>query len=123
MLCKRDLMGKVNMPTQELLELSQDLSIHQLGALRTVTLAKKIMLDQKPAYLAERLRLSQGRSTRSGTTVVADKSDLGLVREGFIHRGTKLFNLMPETLKNEKDMNLFKKNVKRWTMDTIPVKP
>ena len=123
MLYKKDLKGKLNFPTKELLELSQDLSIHQLGALRTVTLAKKIMLCKKPNYLTERLKMSQTRATRSGTTLAGEKTSLGMAREGFIYRGTKLFNLMPDALKNEKKMNIFKKNAKSWAKENIPVKP
>ena len=123
MLYKKDLRGKTNMPTRELLELSGDLYIHQLGALRTVTLTKKIMLSQKPTYLAERLRLPQSTATRSGTTLTVEKTCLGMTREGFIYRGTKLFNLMPDALKNEMNINLFKKNVKNWAKEIIAVKP
>ena len=123
MLNKRDLKGKVNMPTKELLDLTGDLSIHQLGALRTVTLTKKIMLTQKPVYLAQRLQLANYTGTRSGTSLTQEKTTLRLVREGFIYRGTKLFNLLPDSLKFENNVKLFKKNVKKWIKQNIPVKP
>ena len=93
---KRELQGKLNMPTKELLLLSGDLSVHQLGAMSTVKLTKKIMMTQKPTYLSQRLQLSDDRGTRLGTTLAQDNSSLGLAREGFIYRGTKLFNLLPD---------------------------
>ena len=111
------------MPTKELLELSGDLSVHQLGALSTVNLTKKILLTQKPLYLAQRLQATQDRRTRAGGTLAQENLSLGLAKEGFIHRGTKLFNLLPETMKQEENMEHFKDTVKVWIKETISVKP
>ena len=44
MVDKRKLQGRMNMPSKELLDLSGDLSVHQLGAMSTVNLTKKILL-------------------------------------------------------------------------------
>ena len=120
---KRDLKGRMNIPTTGLMNLSGDLSIHQLGALRTVTLTKKIMLTQKPTYLFKRLHLAQDRGTRAGNTLSMEKISLGMVREGFVYRGTKIFNLLPNNLKQEQNFKNFKKNVKSWIKEKIPVKP
>ena len=120
---KSDLKGRMNLPTQELMNLSGDLSIHQLGVLRTVTLAKKIMLTQKPSYLSKRLQLAQYSGTRAGTTLSMEKPSLGMVREGFIYRGTRIFNLLPISLKQEQNFGKFKKNVKSWIKGNISVKP
>ena len=120
---KRDLQGKVNISTVELLNLSGDLSVHQLGALRTVNLTKKIMMTQKPSYLARRLQTPLDRGTRSGDTLTLSKTQLGLAREGFVYRGTKLYNLLPNSLKQETEMNLFKSQAKIWVKENIPVKP
>ena len=111
------------MPTKELLQLSGDLSVHQLGAMSTVKLTKKIMMTQKPTYLSQRLQLSDDRGTRLGTTLAHDKSSLGVAREGFIYRGTKLFNLLPDYLKQERSMNKFKKIIKVWIKENISIKP
>ena len=120
---KRELQGKLNMPTKELLHLSGDLSVHQLGAMNTVNLTKKIMMTQKPTYLSQRLLVSDNRGTRLGNTVAPDNSSLGLAREGFIYRGTKLFNLLPDYLKQESSMNKFKKIIKVWIKENISIKP
>ena len=123
MVDKRELQGRMNMPTKELLELSGDLSVHQLGALSTVNLTKKILLTQKPLYLAQRLQATQERRTRAGATLAQENLSLGLAKEGFIHRGTKLFNLLPDTMKQEENMEHFKATVKVWIKETISVKP
>ena len=68
-----------NIPTSELLEKSGDLSVHQLGALQTLTMVKKTVMSQKPSYIAERLQIVQSKMTMSGLTLVQR-------REGFISR-------------------------------------
>lgn len=70
---KGKLQGRQTMPTVELLTLSGDLPVHQLGALSTLNLTKKIILTQKPSYLADRLKISQDRGTRSGEVLVQEK--------------------------------------------------
>ena len=66
-----------NMSTQELLNMNEDLSIHQLGALRTIVMAKKIMASKKPSYLADQLQLGQSTSTRRESAL-----DLGVFKLG-----------------------------------------
>ena len=123
MVHKKDLKGRLNMPTKELLNLSGDLSVHQQGALRTVTLVKKIMLTQKPSYLAQRLQMANQRGTRAGAALSQEQTSLGIAKEGFIYRGTKIFNLLPDSLKQENNMMKFKKNIKSWIKNNILVKP
>jgi hypothetical protein len=120
---KRELQGRQNMPTVELLNLSGDLSVHQLGALRTLNLTKKIMLTQKPSYLAERFMIPQDRGTRAGEVLHRENLKLGLAREGFVYRGIKLFNLLPDDLKQETKMSSFKKIAKSWIKQNISVRP
>ena len=106
-----------------MLNLSGDLSVHQLGALRTINLTKKIILTQKPSYLAQRLMTPQDRGTRSGEILPQENLQLGLAREGFIYRGIKLYNLLPDDLKQETKMSRFKKVTRNWIKETISVKP
>ena len=120
---RRELQGKVNMSTVELLNLSGDLSVHQLGALSTIKMTKKIMMTQKPTYLAQRLQTPLDRGTRSGETLAQEKTRLGLAREGFVYRGTKLYNLLPHSMKQESIMISFKRQAKIWVKENIPVKP
>ena len=123
MLYKKDLNGKLNLPTKDLLEMSKDLSVHQLWAFGTVILTKKIMMTHKPSYLSNRLKLTQDKGTRSGSTLTGEKPSLGMAREGFVYRGIKLFNLLPDSLKHENKLKIFKKKIKSWIKENIPVKP
>ena len=81
------------------------------------------MMTQKPSYLARRLQTPLDRGTRSGDTLTLSKTQLGLARDGFVYRGTKLYNLLPNSLKQETEMNLFKSQAKIWVKENIPVKP
>ena len=112
-----------NMSTEELLHKSGDLSVHQLGALQTVVMTKKIILSQKPSYLAQRLQIRQDRGPGLASTIQQKKTQLGIYREGFVYRGAQLFNMQPLQLREETNMNKFKKNVKSWIKSTVAVKP
>ena len=51
------------------------------------------------------------------------KASLNLKRSSFLYRGAKLFNQIPENLKNEKKITTFKKELEKWVKKKIPVKP
>ena len=76
----------LNIRTSELLEKSHDLSVHQLGALQTLTMVKKTVMSQKPSYIAERLQIVQTKMARSGSTLNVESTKLVQRREGFISR-------------------------------------
>ena len=109
-------------PTKELLKRSDQLSIHQMGALKTLILTKKIMQIQKPKYLADRLQSVQSRN-RSGSIIPQQKSRLGVYREGFVERGRKLFNVIPDNLKREEKIGKLKKLAKVWIKENIAISP
>ena len=109
-------------PTKDLLKMSGDLSIHQIGALRTVTLIKKVLLTGKPTYLSERLMPRIG-SQRFGMMLTQDRAPLSLIREGFIYRGISLFNNLPDAIKIEANLSKFKSAARRWIQENVAVKP
>ena len=88
-----------SMSTAELLNWSGKLSVHQQGALSTLCFTKKILMTEKQNYLSKQLQSTMTRDTRSGSTLYISKWKLGLTREGFVYRGMKLFNIIPENLK------------------------
>ena len=111
-----------NISTKELLKSTGDLSIHQTAALRTINLVKKVLLTKKPTYLANQFTLEE-RCTRSKLYLSQDHGHLGLVKEGFVHRGKAIFNMLPENLKQETNFNIFKVATRKWVLDNIEVKP
>ena len=119
MVDRRVLQGRINILTKELLTLSGDLSVRQLGALRTLNLTKKILTPRKPSHLGRRLELNKERVTRSGVTIRESNTSLTLVREGLIYRGSSLYNINPESMKKESNMERFKKLSKPWVRENI----
>ena len=114
---------KQNLSTKDLLHTTGYLSIHQLGALSTVVMVKKILLSGKPSYLADRLTAQTLTTTRSGTTIDPISCSLNLKRSSFLYRGTKIFNQLPDDLRTGDKIRLFKKESKLWVKQNIPVKP
>ena len=114
---------KQDLPTSELLDMTDALSIHQLGVQRTLVMVKKVLLTEKPRYLFNNLKIQAYKGTRSGSTMEPIKASLNLKRSSFLYRGAKLFNQIPENLKNEKKITTFKKELEKWVKKKIPVKP
>ena len=112
-----------NLSTEELLNLNKDLSVHQLGALRTIVMVKKILQSQKPTYLADRLQPVENIGTRCGSAVDLGATKLGIQKEGFIYRGGKLFNQLPMELRMELNLGKFNNEVMNWVRKNISIKP
>ena len=111
------------MTTQEILNFNDDLSVHQLGAMCTMIMAKKILLSKKPSYLAVRLQTGLNPGTRGGSAPGLGGSKLGIQREGFVYRGGKLLSQLPMELREESSIVKFKLGVKKWVRENISVKP
>ena len=112
-----------HIPTTDLLQAANVLSIHQLGAFSTLLLAKKITTDRKPAYLANQLTMSQITNTRSGTLLSLPRVTLAASRESFIYRAVKLQHMIPNTIWEESSIQMFKKKLFDWIRSNIAVKP
>ena len=123
LLINRGPLHECYLSTAELLKLSGDLSVHQLGAVSTICLMKRVLMSGKPSYLAELIQNTISRGTRSGNTIKQYKIRLEVVREGFLYRGIQLFNRISDDLKMEDSMVKFKRNVKKWVEANIAVKP
>ena len=112
-----------NMSTEELLKTSGRLSIHQLGAYQTVTMAKKIILSQKPIYLSAILQPLSLREASLESRINLEQFSLGISKEGFVYRGDKLYNQSPLSLKLESNIKHFKKEAKEYIRKTVALKP
>ena len=98
LLINRGPLHECYLSTAELLKLSGDLSVHQLGALSTLCLMKKVLKSGKPSYIAEQIQNTVFRGTRSGNTLKQNKTHLEVVKEGFMYRGIQLFNRISNDL-------------------------
>ena len=115
-------------PTTQLLEAANALSVHQLGAMHTITMTQKILNSKKPRYLSDQMRWKhpQDNETLPGRQIGKIKvrnSDLTLSRSGFIHRSSKLRNMLPTDLRMEGSLSNFKSDVKTLVKTNIRYKP
>ena len=110
---------KQNLSTKDLMLTTGNLSVHQLGAQRTLVMIKKILLSRKPDYIASRLHLNP----RAGHAILPMAASLNLTRSSFIYRGIKLFNLLPESIQRLEKIGSFKSQSKAWVTENIAVKP
>ena len=56
-------------------------------------------------------------------TVIPSSCTLNIAGEGFIYRGTTLFNKLNENLIGEPKLSRFKEEVRKWVKSNIPNKP
>ena len=78
------------------------------------------MAIQKKSKMAAK---NPDTGTRSGTILHQENASLGILKEGFISRASKLFNQLPLNIKSEDKIEKFKKLTKQWIKVMIPVKP
>ena len=119
--------ARYGVATTELLNSTNSLSVQQMVAYYTLIMVHKITITGKPAYLAGRLRLRREdeRELRGwgGRTVEIPDYSLETSRAGFVYRGGRLYNSLSRSLREEMSISMFKKGVKMWVKDKIPVKP
>ena len=60
---------------------------------------------------------------RQRNKIVVQNSNHSLARSGFMYRGTQLFNSLPVSLRMEEKVSSFRTGVKKWIIESIPVKP
>ena len=117
----------LNTPTTELLACTGDLSVQQLGAFHTVLCIFKIIRSGKPRYLAEKLQLRQAVHGqifphRQINTIQVHRV-LTLSRSGFLYRGAQLWNHLPPEMRKESRLQVFKSQLRRWIISTVPARP
>ena len=117
----------LNAPTNELLDATKDLSVHQLGAHHTLVTVHRIVTTGQSEYLANKLALRTPEPGmifpyRQVHTIQFD-STRSVVRSGFVYRGAKLWNCLPVELRLETKANAFKTEVKKWVRESISRKP
>ena len=121
----RSLTGlKKETPVNTLLQQSGYLSVQQLTAYHTLTTMHKIVNNKEPVHLYN--VISQNRTTfnRTRTSAIFNpRNTLSTSRQGFMHQGQKLYNLLPENVLTTGDIPSFKRSVKNWIKLNIPALP
>ena len=116
-----------NIPTDTLVKSSGELSVQQLTAYHTLTTVYKAVRMEKPVYHHEKLKPKLpnrlGVFPHRQANKITVQGELRLTQGGMMYRGAKLWNLLDQDLKNETSLPQFKRKVKKWISEKIPVKP
>ena len=108
-------------PTKELLEANNTLSMHQLGAKAILNVMRKIIQTEKPVQLFNKL---MRRSTREGVMWrVYGTPRLSISGSNLIEKGVRLWNQLTQDIKDIQSTPRFKKACKNWVKENIPIKP
>ena len=114
--------------TSTLLNTSKELSVNQLAAFHTLLIVHKAVKSGKPKTISEKLsvRIPTGEQIfpqRQINTIKTRRCHLALSRGGFCQRGKKLWNKMPQELRIIESYETFKKKMKKWVNQNVPIKP
>ena len=96
-------------------ELLNWLTVDQLITYHTVTAVLKIRKSSEPEYLAGILN-KDSRHKR----ILIPNLDLGLAQKSFTIRGAESWNKLPEYIRNQSKISIFKKTAKNWIVLNIP---
>ena len=115
---------KQSIPTEQLLSQCKQLSIHQLGVYSTLMMVKKSLLSGLPGYFSEKLKINNKQvNLRRKEFLEPITANLNVSRSSFFYRGVKLFNSLPGHLQQETRIAVFKKEIKKWILENISIKP
>ena len=112
--------------TELLCSRSNQLSVHQLVAYHSLNQVYKIYQEKKPQYHYNRLFGSNQHDPirRAGTRLTSRVDfNLSLARTSFFFQASRLWNLLPLSLKLEPTYESFKKRTRFWVKNMIAVKP
>ena len=111
--------------SKELLSQCGWLSVNQLAFYHSVLLVFKVRQSREPRYLYNMHNSwSYSYTTRqaeNGLVRVVQKPKLELTRESFRLRAANSYNQLPANIRTCTKVELFKKMVKTWTMENIPI--
>ena len=98
------------------------LSVNQMTAMSILTAMHKILHTRKPKFVADRLK--QSRSRHCTVRVSRPTShQLKLTGEGFLEKGTRVWNMVPVDLRKDPNLRRFKLGAKSWVKENILPKP
>ena len=114
-------------PTIDLLNMCQELSVNQLAAYHTLLAVHRAVRAGKPKSLNEKMKLNTPEMNqifpqRQVCTISVPNTRLTLSRGGFCCRGANLWNKMPEEIRTIEKYKNFKISLKKWIRNEIPAK-
>jgi len=112
-------------PTNELLNVTQELSVHQLIAYYSLLQVHKTLVNKKPSYIYDKFEIRNPQDGvvlphRQFSTIAPINRQLNLSRAGFICRGSQLFNLLPWSYVFAQNINSSKWMLKNGRCQILP---
>ena len=116
--------------TEQLVTRANTLSVHQLVGYHTVLQAHKCRTTGEPSFMFKKLfpntnqlegNLGPLRSLTNENTII--NFNLSLARGSFFYRASKLYNAIPPDIKSCPTVPTFKKHLRKWVHENIPVVP
>ena len=116
--------GRKYVSTKHLLQQCGWLSIRQLAFYTTVLSVHKTLVFKAPEYLLEKLKSGTQHATRSSRLHTIERSHvdearLSITAASWRWRGHAQHSLLPEHLKNESEMRIFKLGLKIWVKENV----
>ena len=113
--------------TEVLVKKSNHLSVHQLVAYHSALQVFKCKRTSQPEHMFNRLFVNNNNRgglrsvTQDNTTTI--NFDLSLARGSFFYRASRIYNSLPDNIKNCETIPTFKRLLKRWTKENISIVP
>ena len=92
------------------------LTVKQLIVYHTLISVFRIRMSNEPGYLAQQLNRENFRGK-----IIVKNCHLELYQRSFVPRGSKLWNSLPVGLKEAEKIGFFKKQLKKWVMENVPM--
>ena len=89
--------------------------MNQLVAYYTLLAVYRVRLTGEPEYLAESLC----NDNRNGNIIV-QSTKLTLLKKSFKFKGACNWNELPQSIRNQKNIGVFKKSLKTWIKQNVP---
>ena len=90
------------------------LTVNQLIVYHALITVYKVRQNSVPEYLASKLK----NETRTGRIFIPN-TGLVLAQKSFIIRGSITWNSVPESIRHQNKLGIFKKQVKNWIGSTV----
>ena len=111
-------------PTQTLLNQCGWLSIRQLVAYHSLILLHKVIVNKTPQYIYSRLKFNERDSRTSDNMMLVEnrRYKTATASRSFLPRTIKDWNKLPIDIRSTENHVFFKKQVKIFIKDNIPIK-
>ena len=111
-----------SLSTKSLLQQSNMLSVNQLIAYHILVQSYNIKISQKPDYHFQRLFKCDKKAIRS-KDINRVEFRLNVGRSSYFYQASRLWIALPMKVKECSSLGGFKSLLKKWIIETIPIKP